>query len=94
MLLLYILIIWQAQIWTLPQFNMYNTNDGQDGYCLLYYTSDQFPRHIAYDGGFGIKTYKFPRQIIPFCLRSSPKRVSMMDFGIENTSDTFLVGFY
>jgi hypothetical protein len=68
MFLLYVLILWQIQGAVQYQFNMYNTDHGRDGYCLLYYVdsddSDLFPLRPGH-------------QIIPYCLRSSEESISI-----------------
>ena len=66
------LILWQIQRALQSPFNMYNTNNDRDGYCLLYYVTDEVSK---------INSYKPPEtrahQIIPYCLRSSEKNVIM-----------------
>jgi hypothetical protein len=68
MFLLYVLILWQIQGAAQYRFNMYNTDHGRDGYCLLYYVDSDdlnlFPLRPGH-------------QIIPYCLRSSEESISI-----------------
>src|SRR5689334_21021076 len=61
------------------RFNMYNTDYGQDRYCLLYYVNDRFQK----DGHLYILT----PHIIQFCLRSSEENLLLLDSDFNNSID-------
>ena len=79
MLLVYMLIMWQVQALPKHQFNMYNTDHHQDGYCLLYYVLDNI---VNYG-----EPYTLAHQIIPYCLRSSEENIRITDLNFNHTTD-------
>jgi hypothetical protein len=82
MMWLYMFMLWRIQLVLSYQFNMYNTDNHQDGYCLLssYMVYD---RSVYYNG-----TDPFPNQITEYCLRSLKEKNFIIDFNIKNITDS------
>ncbi len=76
MLLVSILILYAVETVAQNSFNMYNTNHGQDGYCLLYYVQNNSIFFNEYD--------LFTHQIIPYCLRPLEEDVFITTLNVKN----------
>ncbi|CAF1113852.1 unnamed protein product [Adineta steineri] len=77
LLWLYIIIIWQMNIFSCGQFNIYNTDDRQDGYCLLYYVTDSMVKYY--------EPYILTHQTISYCIRSTTENNLIREFDFHDT---------
>jgi len=83
--LIYMLILWQMKTILTDEFNMYNTDNYQNGYCLSYYVIEKF-RPILFDANYESKSC---HQLISYCLRYSNED----DLRINDITDEFGLNF-
>lgn len=50
MLLIYLIIVWHIHALPEHQYNMYNTDQHQDGFCLFYYAANLVVEYFLMDG--------------------------------------------